>query len=50
MTEPNKETPKPNFPTMPNGRIDIDEMKRTNCPDIEHGGREEDCQDNEEGA
>lgn len=40
----------PKFPTLPNGRVDIKAMNQANCPDVEHGGREEDCQDNDEGA
>jgi DnaJ-class molecular chaperone len=43
-------TLKPDFPTLPGGRVDIDAMNRANCPDVLHGGREEDCQDNDEGA
>ena len=50
MTDPNKEVPKPNFPTLPDGSVDIDAMNRANCPDVAHGGREEDDQDNDEGA
>lgn len=43
-------TPKPEFPTKPDGTVDLEKMNEENCPDVEHGGREEDCQDNEEGA
>ena|ERR1700677_2474313 len=45
-----KEPPEPNFPTLLNGRVDIEAMNKANCPDVEHGGREEDCQDSDEGA
>lgn len=45
-----KKATKPNFPTKPDGSLDIEAMNRLNCPDVEHGGREEDCQDNDEGA
>lgn len=46
------ETPIPNssIPRRPDGRVDITAMNAANCPDVDHGGREEDCQDNDEGA
>ena len=47
---PRRELPNPGFPTLPNGSIDIGATNRANCPDVAHGGREEDCQDNDEGA
>ena len=40
----------PYIPRRPDGRVDIDAMNAMNCPDVDHGGREEDCQDNDEGA
>lgn len=47
-TPPTKE-PVP-FPTTANGKLDVDATNRANCPDVDHGGREEDDQDNDEGA
>lgn len=38
------------IPRRPDGRVDIAAMNAANCPDVDHGGREEDCQDNDEGA
>jgi hypothetical protein len=46
MHDPKKEK----FPTKPDGTLDIEKMNEANCPDVAHGGREEDCQDNDEGA
>lgn len=46
MIDPNK----PNFPVDETGKLDVNATNSDNCPDVEHGGREEDCQDNEEGA
>ena len=50
MIDPDKKAPEQNIPRRPDGSLDVEAMNRLNCPDIAHGGREEDCQDNDEGA
>lgn len=42
--------PKDPVPRKEDGSVDIAEMNKQNCPDVANGGREEDCQDNDEGA
>ena len=50
MADPDRQKDPHAIPRRADGRADIDAMNRANCPDVNHGGREEDDQDNDEGA